>query len=386
MPSLATRRLIDASASLPPVERALLNLWVNRGLDDQSLAAMTGMTSEGIEMRRAHIVESLSAQLGLPPDQIQAALAEIAAASTDELARPGEQMTNGEHAQAPVVEQEVEPQEAVEGQEAIEGQAPVLAQEAAKPQEAVKPQGESSDTPEKPPETKEKRRPRAMLWAPVVVLIAIVVLVVLIASGSGGSSKHKTSTTAPSQTAVTSTAPAVTPTSPSPSPTVSRPPIAALGTLPGSLLHARGAVTAIGKLRHLRLKLSVTGLPPAVRGHYEVWLYNSVLDSQSLARLSTGVHTLRMPLPRDAHRYRWIDISFQPVGVVNHSGESVLRAANPVAQSKNRLKKPKARHRTLHQATGPPTHHPAKSGASARRSGSQRRRAARGSSKAKTSK
>src|ERR1700733_5055444 len=97
MPSLATRRLIDATASLPPVDRALLNLWVNRGLDDQSLAAMTGMTSEAVEMRRARIVESLSAQLGLPHAQIQAALAEIAATSTDELARAGERMTNGEH-------------------------------------------------------------------------------------------------------------------------------------------------------------------------------------------------------------------------------------------------------------------------------------------------
>jgi hypothetical protein len=347
---------------------------------------MTGMTSEAIEMRRARIIEGLSAELGLPPDQIQAALTEIAATSTDELARTGERMTNGEHARAPVLEPAVEPQGTVEAQGTVEPQGRVEAQESAESQGAVEAEGEPSDTPEKPPDEQGKPWPRSMLWAPVIVLVALVVMAVLIASGSGGSSKHRTPTTATSQAAASSTAPAVTPTSPSPTPTVSRPPIAALGTLPGSLLHARGAVTAIGKLRHLRLKLSVTGLPPAVRGHYEVWLYNTVLDSQSLARLRNGVHTLRMPLPRGAHRYRWIDISFQPVGVVNHSGESLLRAANPVAQSKSRLKKHKARHRTLHQATGPPTHHPAKHGASSRRNRSQRRRAARGSSKAKTSK
>jgi hypothetical protein len=374
MPSLATRRLIDATASLPAAERALLNLWVNRGLDDRALAAMTGMTSEAIEMRRARIVESLSAELGLPPDQIQAALIDIAAMSTNEAARAGEREMNGEHAHAPVRDQPAEPEGAAKPQGAVE------AQGAAKPQGAVEPQ------PESPPDTKGKPWLRSVLWAPVLALVALVVIVVIIASGSGGSSRHRTPTTATSPAAASSTAPAVSPTSPSPSPTVSRPPIVALGALPGGLLHARGSVTAIGKLRDLRLKLSVTGLPPAVRGHYEVWLYNSVLDSQDLARLRNGVHTLRMPLPHGAHRYRWIDISFQPIGAVNHSGESVLRAANPVAQSKRRLKKHSARHRTLHQATGPPTHHPATSRASSRRNANQRRRAARGSSKAKTSK
>jgi hypothetical protein len=319
---------------------------------------MTGMTSEAIGMRRARIVEILSAELGLPPDQIRAALVDIAATSTDELARTGEQATNGGLAHAPVLEEAVEPQGAVEAQGAVES----------------------------PPDAQGKPWPGSVLWALVVALLALVVTVVIVASASGGSSRHRTPTTATSQAAASSTAPAVTPTSPSPTPTVSRPPIVALGALPGGLLHARGSVTAIGKLRHLRLKLNVTGLPPAVRGHYEVWLYNSVLDSQELARLRNGVHTLRMRLPRGAHRYRWIDISFQPIGVVNHSGESVLRAANPVAQSKSRLKKHSARHRTLHQATGPPTHHSARSGASSRRKANQRRRAASGSSKAKTSK
>jgi hypothetical protein len=75
--------------------------------------------------------------------------------------------------------------------------------------------------------------------------------------------------------------------------------------------------------------LTVSNLPPASGGHYEIWLFNSLTVSMPLGRLRAGVDHLSLPLPRGAARYRWIDISFQPVGAVFHSGESVLRAANP---------------------------------------------------------
>ena len=103
-------------------------------------------------------------------------------------------------------------------------------------------------------------------------------------------------------------------------------------------------------------------MPVARDGHYEVWLYNSVLDSRPLGRLATGGHRASYRLPADASRYRWIDISFQPLGVVNHSGASELQATNPTHTARARLHKRAAR--------TPP----------------QLRRAASGSRKAKTSK
>jgi hypothetical protein len=42
-----------------------------------------------------------------------------------------------------------------------------------------------------------------------------------------------------------------------------------------------------------------------------------------------GVASFKVALPRDYRRYHWIDISFQPPGLVNDSGESVMRASVP---------------------------------------------------------
>src|SRR5664280_518641 len=63
MSRLATRRLIDAAASLEAADRALLNIWMSRGLDDADLARMTGMTEATIAGRRERIVAQLSTVL-----------------------------------------------------------------------------------------------------------------------------------------------------------------------------------------------------------------------------------------------------------------------------------------------------------------------------------
>jgi hypothetical protein len=75
--------------------------------------------------------------------------------------------------------------------------------------------------------------------------------------------------------------------------------------------------------------LKITGRIAATDGHYEAWLYNSILDSAPLVRLRMGVASFNVALPRGYRRYHWIDISFQPPGLVNDSGESVMRASVP---------------------------------------------------------
>ena len=80
--NLATRRLIDASATLPAADRALLSLWTQRGLNDAAMARMTGMTPAAIVERRERIVGALSAELGLPPEDISGALAGIASSAS----------------------------------------------------------------------------------------------------------------------------------------------------------------------------------------------------------------------------------------------------------------------------------------------------------------
>jgi hypothetical protein len=91
-----TRGLIDAASTLPPAERALLDLWVNRGLDDERLAAMSGVTSDAIEARRARIVQRLSEQLSMTPVEVGEALAGLAATSAARQAGRTDPHGNGE--------------------------------------------------------------------------------------------------------------------------------------------------------------------------------------------------------------------------------------------------------------------------------------------------
>lgn len=375
MPVLATRKLIDASGSLPAVERALLNLWINRGLDDQSLAAMTGMSPAAIADRRARIVEGLSAELGLPPGDVDAALSDIAASSAEGLADMGapranvEPVTNGQATAGGELvangrvtagdELVANGHVATNGAVASEGEDTVAEQltetAAMWPLEpAPAPLRVPPEPPHPPAGEEEQTQRRPVFWALVAVLAAVALLLVLLRPTGGKPSKSSSVTTKATPAAQLSTTPPIEATSPSPSPTVSRPPVVALGALPGGLAHTGGSVNLVGSMKHLNLRLSVRGLPAAVNGHYEVWLYDTVLDSQPLARLRNGVHQLSVPLPAAAHRYRFIDISFQPIGVVNHSGESVLRADNPAVQSRARLRRSAARRRALHEATGAP--------------------------------
>ena len=57
---------------------------------------------------------------------------------------------------------------------------------------------------------------------------------------------------------------------------------------------------------------------------------NELLNSEPLGRLGNGVTTMSVPLPGDARRYPFIDIALQPPGAVFDSGDSILRAANPL--------------------------------------------------------
>ena len=102
-----------------------------------------------------------------------------------------------------------------------------------------------------------------------------------------------------------------------------------LAHLPGIRTGLSGWVGLTGAGPSIKLKLRLRVPPARGRGHYEVWLYNSIIDARAVGVLRTGTYTARYGLPSDASRYRWIDISFQPPGAISPSGESRLRAANP---------------------------------------------------------
>lgn len=354
MPTLAPGRLIDAPASLEAADRALLNLWVNRGFDDERLAALTRIPAGTLEARRDRIVERLSDELGIPPEVLRDALDELALSNRGPAGGGpnGPAGTDGSPLQSSVD---------------LAG-APLRSpagQPTAGPGLLLGPSARLAGIPTPPAPV--PRRPagrRRGLWIAAGLLVVVLVGVVIAAlASSGGTVRHRPALTAP---AAVTTAPAVLPTSPNPTPApptrTAGGPVTILGGLPGGLAHAHGSVRLVGPMRHLTLRLTVSGLPVPQDGHYEVWLYNSVVNSQPLGRLRAGRHHVSYPLPAHAGRYRWIDISFQPLGAVYHSGESELRATNPAHATGQRLHRPAARR--PHQL----------------------RRAASGSKKAKTSK
>jgi len=184
-----------------------------------------------------------------------------------------------------------------------------------------------------PPE--RERRSRLPLLLALLAVAAIALVVVLASSGGGddgqptsaGSDGSAGSASKPSKPAKGSR-PASGKAKGKPSRSAPKPPTAAprevalVPLAPAGGATGSAALTGGGK----RLRLDVSGLPDPQGGAYQVWLYDSVIDSVSLVKASDTKLSLGLKLPANASHYRYVDISREPAdGNPNHSGESVLR-------------------------------------------------------------
>lgn len=279
---IATQRLIDASAKLAADDRALLNLLIHHGLDDTALANLTNSGPVEIAARRKLLVERLGAELELSATIVKTALDDLAG-------------TAREHRAAP-------PPAALDGP----------------PTSLGSPVPEPPPTaPTSPPGVSQPRRRRRGLLA-LLVLAVVVVVVLVIALAAGGKNNRPAAKHHP---------PAANGQShPSASSVTARAPLTAF---PGGPPGVGGTLALKGANAHPRLLLTVSGLPSPGDGSYEVWLYNSIIDSVPLGPLASPGSTITIALPSDYRRYQWLDISRQPAGAVVHSGESILRAPVP---------------------------------------------------------
>ena len=168
---------------------------------------------------------------------------------------------------------------------------------------------------EAPSARKPDRKSRLPLLLALLAVAAIVLVVVL--ASSGGDDKTSASN-APTQSQKPKPKPKPQkpkPAAPKPGPTVQLTPL-------GNAHGARGtaALTQGGK----RLTIKASGLRD---GAYQVWLYDSEIDTASLTKVRGTELDLDLKLPPGASHYRYVDISLEPPdGNPNHSGASVLRA------------------------------------------------------------
>jgi len=286
---VAASRLIEAAAELGPDDRALLNLLVNHGVDERFLLRALRTDQAQLEARYALLAERLGEVLELPAPYVQEQL--------DELVRSAREYgaADAEPANGASADSESTPTEGSESTAA--GVAPVPTAVA----------DERS-----PGRARRRRWPAALLLA-----ILVVVLVVILSAGGSKHAQGRRARTVAGRT------------DPSASRGVGARDQARLAMLPGGPVGATGSIEVTGPADAPRLVVSASGLPAVATDHYEVWLYNSVIDSKALANLGTSGGSVTVPLPAGYRRYRWIDISRQPAGSVVHSGLSVLRVAVP---------------------------------------------------------
>ena len=150
-------------------------------------------------------------------------------------------------------------------------------------------------------------RSRRRAWLAALALLAVVVALIVIIAGGGDDDE-------PSEPAENGSRPAQNDGGEAEGRTEP------LVTLRGGRGEGRVAVTDEGATVTLR------GLPNP-DGTYQVWLYDSIVDAQSLGTIESGSGRLEVRLPPDARSYRFIDVSNEPADEnPNHSGASVLRA------------------------------------------------------------
>ena len=259
---MSADRIAASLAELDPESRALLELSMARGIADDDLAGMMGGDAQSLRQRRRAVLQSL----GVESPAERAAL--VATLRGDD----------------PAVEEEP-------------------------PREAQT--GPSPDDPHDD-EPSPGRGPRRLIWALVGGLMIAAVVALVLALGSDGEGPESAGPAGPAQEPEAR-----------PKPPVRAPPVA-LDPLAGG--KARATAQIVVGDSEPKLALRVRGLPRVSQGGYVVWLYNSVSDARELSGSRAGAFSVNPPLPSEADRYRFLDISREPAdGNLNHSGASVLR-------------------------------------------------------------
>jgi hypothetical protein len=290
----------DVLNELDPLSRALLDLSVQRGMDDAEIAQVLGTDEASVFEVRVGLLRSLAERVA--PEQADAELPELEAAVVAQL-YPDE-----------TAELEAEPEAEAEPQEDTPLEADDLGDEVDEAElDATPIEPEAHEEPELEPEPRDqpqarKRRSPLVVLLPLLLLITIAALIIALTNGDD----DKTSDEPAAQEQ-----PQQQPDRPAPDePAEPR----AVPLTPLGSGNAKGSAS----ISDDKLKLRASGLPDAQGGVYTVWLYDSIIDAKRLTDMRG--RTATATLPRDARGYEFLDVSLEPRdGNANHSGQSVLR-------------------------------------------------------------
>lgn len=301
--------LAAASQRLDPASRALLNLWVRRGMGDDEIARLIGSTPAGVATRREALVERLAAELERTPEDVRAAVESMASRAGPEengaRAEPaGDEEASATRAPAPDGVDEAVEKHPVGAMPP--GENPMLSP-------TVPPPGVVSASEQPPPPDWARAGPSTRLTTLVIVVLVVASLALLLTALLAGSDSPPASSR-----------PAPTQARSGPGPPAPRLAAVALRPLSGAS-RATGTATVRRSGTTDVVELAVSGLPRRP-GRYEAWLFNSILDSRALGPVAAPAGRLTAPLPANRARYRFLDVSLQPSGRRVHSGLSVLRA------------------------------------------------------------
>ena len=272
------------------------------------MAAVLRLQPEEVGPRRRAALDRLAEELGLYEQAERARLADIVAELPADQWPESAENDSDAPAEAPAkveseASAEVTPEETPEAP-ASEAPAETPAEPAAAEPAAPEPAVAAAQ----PAKAKPERR-RRLLAAAVVVAGGIIGCVIgLLVFGGDSDDGDKTPVAAAKQQPAAQSV-AVTPIAPG---------------FPG-----RGTARIEGSGTGSTLVMSLRDLPPREEA-YAVWLYNSITDARLLGRVVGTVLDVNRRLPADPSRYKYIDVSREPIDDnPNHSGASVMRV--PVA-------------------------------------------------------
>jgi hypothetical protein len=255
---------------LPPDQRAVLSLVLDRGRSYEQVAQMLGIPESAVRDRAHAALDALAE--------------EPASARTREPPLPGTREPS-----PPATEEQTRA---------------------------------SYERPRKPPlaraQTSGSRRAGALLLGAIVVVIVVAVVLITGGGGKGTSTNTSTSTGTTASTGTTSTSAA----KPTLNKTISL-------SSPEPELKASGTAYVLSQGGRSAFYISAQGLPESKGFFYAVWLYNSPSSSTPLGRASNVGSDGRMqggnPLPTNASLYHQLIVTRETSTHPTHPGPIVLR-------------------------------------------------------------